>query len=269
MAISRAAIASNLRQRATVMFPSLWVRWHLMRRPRSAEAELSFLKNIVRREDVTVDVGANLGLYTRVLARLASKVHAFEPSGSMADILQRTTGSNVIVHALALSDHEGEAELRTPRSGTRLIHSLATIESDVVVGGNTIATKVPCARLDSVVHEHVSFVKVDVEGHELNVLRGARALIEKSRPVFLIEAEERHRIGATALLFAFFKDVAYDGFFLRGRDVVRVDDFDPRADQDQTALLDDGGRQSGRTYINNFFFFPPGLSGRDILARPR
>jgi FkbM family methyltransferase len=267
MATSRSAIANNLRQTATVMFPSLWVRWHLMRRPRSAETELSFLKNIIRRGDVTVDVGANLGLYTRALARLSSKVHAFEPSRLMADILQRTTRPNVIVHGVALSDHEGDAELKTPRSGPRLIHSLATLEPDAVAGQEVIVTKVPCVRLDTVVHDDVSFVKVDVEGHELSVLRGSRALIERSHPIFLVEAEERHRTGATALLFEFFKDVAYDGFFLRGRHVVSIDDFDARADQDQTVLLGNGGRQGGRTYVNNFFFFPRDRSGGDILAR--
>ena len=70
------------------------------------------------------------------------------------------------------------------------------------------------ARLDALVHVGVSFVKVDAEGHELNVLRGARVLIERSRPVFLVE-EERHRTGATESLFNFFTERAYDGFFLR------------------------------------------------------
>ncbi len=267
MTIGRSAIAARLKRTAAVMFPSLWVGWHLMRRPRSAEIELALLKNIVGGEDVTVDVGANLGLYTRTLAHLSSKVHAFEPSRAMADVLQQTTGHNVIVHAVALSDREGNAELRIPRNGARLIHSLASLEPNAVAGQDVIVTKVPCARLDALVQENVSFVKVDVEGHELNVLRGARALIERSHPVFLVEAEERHRIGATALLFEFFKDIAYDGFFLRGGDVMGIDSFDVRSDQDETVLLNDGGRRNGRSYINNFFFFPSGRAGGDILAR--
>ncbi len=88
-----------------------------------------------------------------------------------------------------------------------------------------------------------------------------------AEPVFLVEAEERHRIGSTAALFAFFRDKDYAGFFLRGRDVVGVDDFDAVADQDEAALLIDGGRRDGRSYVNNFFFFPSNRSGRGILAR--
>ena len=68
------------------------------------------------------------------------------------------------------------------------------------------------------------------------------------------------------LLFEFFKDIAYDGFFLRGRNVMGIDSFDVRSDQDETVLLNDGGRQNGRSY-NNFFFFPSGRAGGDILAR--
>jgi FkbM family methyltransferase len=256
-----------LKQTTKDVFPSLWVRWRLMHRPRSAEIELALLKNFVGREDVTIDVGANIGLYTRTLARLSSKVHAFEPSKAMADILRRTTTHNVIVHEMALSDGDGVAELRIPRSGAYLIYSLASIELDAVEGQNTISMKVPRARLDAVVHDNVSFVKIDVEGHELNVLRGSLGLIERCRPAFLVEAEERHHSGATASLFEFFNVRNYDGFFLRGHHVYGVGTFDVRLDQDYTALHSNGGRRSGGRYINNFFFFPSERNGRDILSR--
>ena len=92
-------------------FPSVWLRWHLMRRPKSAERELSYLGKVVPPDAVTVDVGANCGLYTRRLARLSRQVHAFEPSQEMARLLRRTCASNVSVHEIALSDHAGEADL--------------------------------------------------------------------------------------------------------------------------------------------------------------
>ena len=212
MTFGRPTIAL-LKQTTKDVFPSLWVRWRLLHRPRSAEIELAVLKNFVRREDVTIDVGANIGLYTRTLARLSSKVHAFEPSKAMADILRRTTPHNVVVHEMALSDGDGNADLRIPQRGGNLIYSLASIERDAVEGENIIAMKVPRARLDAVIQDDVSFVKIDVEGHELNVLRGSLGLIARCRPVFLVEAEERHHLGATALLFEFFNRIKYDGFF--------------------------------------------------------
>ena len=52
---------------------------------------------------------------------------------------------------------------------------------------------VRCRRLDDFGLEPVGVIKIDAEGHELTVLQGARALIERDRPSFLIEAEERHK----------------------------------------------------------------------------
>src|ERR1044072_3827624 len=89
-------------------FPSLWLQWHLMHRPKTAEVELSFLHKIIPKDALTIDVGANCGLYTRELARLSKNVHAFEPSRQMADVLRQTSAANVEVHEVALSDREGQ-----------------------------------------------------------------------------------------------------------------------------------------------------------------
>lgn len=256
MSLGQSSIASQLKQAAATLAPSLWVRWRLMNRPRSAERELALLKNIVSPADTAVDVGANLGLYTRTLAGLAKRVHAFEPSPAMASMLKRTSARNVVVHETALSDSEGSATLRIPRAGDHLTHSLASLEPDAVADQDVLMAEVERRRLDSVVQEPVSFVKVDVEGHELSTLQGATGLIERCRPVFLVEAENRHRPNATASIFAYFRGFDYDGFYLRDEAVVDVGAFDATVDQDESVLLSDGGRADGRHYINNFFFFP-------------
>jgi FkbM family methyltransferase len=248
-------------------FPSLWLRWHLLHRPKSAEVELSFLDRVVRPDAVTVDVGANCGLYTRALARLSRAVHAFEPSRQMATLLRRTSAANVRIHEIALSDRAGEAELLIPQGENGAVHGLASLEPQLARAVPACAVQpVPVARLDAVVQEDVAFVKIDVEGHELNVLDGATGLLERSRPVFLVEAEDRHRAGATASVFTFFEDRGYQGFFIDDGDVLAVDQFDVGLFQDPGALLPDGGRRHGQAYINNFFFFPPDLDGRAMLG---
>jgi hypothetical protein len=122
------------------------------------------------------------------------------------------------------------------------------------------------ARLDAVVDEDVAFVKIDVEGHELNVLNGAVELIDRCQPVFLVEAEDRHRTQATRSVFEFFGDKAYRGYFLKGDDVITTDQFEAERLQDASALLPNGGRRNGQSYVNNFFFFPPHLDGESILS---
>lgn len=260
----------NARQRTKVLlkeaFPSIWLRWHLMHRPKSAEQELSYLDRIVPEGAVTVDVGANCGLYTRKLARLSRQVYAFEPSHQMADLLRRTSASNVSVHEIALSDQTGNAELFIPQDGHEMVYGLASLEPAVGASSKAVASvNVPTARLDTIVRQDVAFVKIDVEGHELNVLRGAVELLEHSQPIFLVEAEDRHRLQATRSIFEFFEDRSYRGFFLNEGRAFSIDQFSPAELQDASVLLPDGGRKRGQSYVNNFFFFPPHLDGESIL----
>src|SRR3989442_3083936 len=86
-------------------FPSIWLQWHLMHRPKSAERELSYLGKVVSPDAVTVDVGANCGLYTRRLARLSRRVHALLPPPPVASALWRTTAFDVSGVLTAVSGH--------------------------------------------------------------------------------------------------------------------------------------------------------------------
>jgi FkbM family methyltransferase len=247
-------------------FPSIWVRWHLMHHPKSAEQELQYLDKIVPEGAVTVDVGANCGLYTRKLARLSRQVYAFEPSHKMADLLRRTSAANVSVHEIALSDQTGNAELFIPQGEHEPIYGLASLEPMVgASNGEVVSVNVPTARLDAFVHQDVAFVKIDVEGHELSVLNGAVELLEHSQPVFLVEAEDRHRAEATRSIFEFFTNRSYRGYFLKEGSAVPIEQFRPEDLQDASALLPDGGRKNGQAYVNNFFFFPQHLDGESIL----
>ena len=115
------------------------------------------------------------------------------------------------------------------------------------------------------IDQDVAFVKIDVEGHEFNVLNGAVELLERCQPVFLVEAEDRHRAEATRLVFEFFRSKSYRGFFLKDNDVIGVEQFDSDRLQDAGALRPDGGRKDGQFYVNNFFFFPRHLDGESIL----
>jgi FkbM family methyltransferase len=247
-------------------FPSVWLQWHFMKRPKSAERELSYLDKVIPDDAVTVDVGANCGLYTRRLARLSRQVHAFEPSQQMARLLRRTSARNVSVHEIALSDHDGDAELYIPQGDDGLVYGLASLEARPDPSARLVSAHVPIARLDAVIDQDVAFVKIDVEGHELNVLNGAVELLERCQPVFLVEAEDRHRAEATRLVFEFFRSRSYRGFFLKDNDVIAVEQFDSRRLQDVDALRPDGGRKDGKFYVNNFFFFPRHLDGESILS---
>lgn len=147
------------------------------------------------------------------------------------------------------------------------MHGLASLEPQVALSAKSCAVQsVPTARLDEVIRDEVTFVKIDVEGHELNVLHGAVGLLERSQPVFLVEAEDRHRASATESVFEFFQERDYSGFFVEDGDVVPVEQFDAAIFQDVSSLLPDGGVRVACAYINQFLLLParPGWMGNPI-----
>jgi FkbM family methyltransferase len=138
---------------------------------------------------VVLDVGANTGEYTRaVLHAFAGRaiVHAFEPQPSAYLQLQREFGGDSRVHltGAAIGSRDGEVRLYSPAPGS----TLASLHRQTVADWEApeIAEEVvPLRALDSycaeVGIERLDLLKIDVEGHELEVLRGAARLLEEGR----------------------------------------------------------------------------------------
>jgi FkbM family methyltransferase len=137
--------------------------------------ELLFCERYLRPGDRCVDAGANIGAYTIVLGSLVGStgaVHAFEPVPRLAEILRRNVGLNrlecVRVHAEALSDDAGQVSIVDRDTASAVVAS----------GGMSV----PARRLDELAELRmvdVALMKLDVEGHEAPVLRGARDLLER------------------------------------------------------------------------------------------
>jgi FkbM family methyltransferase len=203
--------------------------------------------------DVAVDAGAYKGGYTYWMRRAVGEhgaVLAFEPQPDVAARLRSYVGafgwSNVEVFEAALSSARGERALLRPGSGPSPAASL--------VGASLPpAPERTPVRLDTLDHVlahrrtagRVGLLKCDVEGHELDVLRGAEATLRAHRPAILVECEERHLHGHSMVdVFGHLAALGYRGsFFWHGReeDVAR---FDPSLHQIE-------GR---RPYVNNFAF---------------
>ncbi len=133
-----------------------------------------------------VDAGANIGHISRYMAPRSKSVWAFEPSASTAEELRSRTREfgNVVVQQVALGDSEGEAELLKHDSSGN--NSLVRRSKDF-----TSATeKVQVRPLDDFMNafpSRVGIIKIDVEGYETNVVRGALKLIERDRPRLVVE----------------------------------------------------------------------------------
>lgn len=234
-------------------FPGLAHRRNL-RKTKNIEVEVSLLSVIVDPTREAIDVGANVGHYAEQLAMLTPHVYAFEPHPRLARLLSAFPRRKVTVRQVALSDVSGKSvHLKVPESGEGFGEGLSTIEDHP--GFEMFRTvRVQTATLDELADRNIGFVKIDVEGHELNVLAGAQQLIAKQRPTFLVEAEERHHAGATENLFAFFAERNYRGVFVLGKSLMSVESFVP-AMQNVAVLRNDVPRKDFN-YPNNFLFVP-------------
>lgn len=217
------------------------------------EPEIGLLPYLSDRKGVAVDAGANKGVYVFHLARHFQRVIAFEPLPAMSRYLKRAAPSNVKVHDLALSRSAGSAVLSLPR-GYNELASLEAHPKDLEWKSDShLEThEVELAPLDRLGLRDVNLIKIDVEGHELAVLEGARSTIQHCRPTLLIEVEERHSANSVARVDSYLKGLGYAGYFLDGSSVKPISAFDKARDQNLDAL--DHSVRVGR-YINNFIFF--------------
>ena len=190
------------------------------------EREIPLLPALCRPGGTSIDVGANFGMYTYYLVQCSLRCEAFEPVPWLFDVLVREYRhmlKRVCVHRVALSDRDAAAVLRVPRAnvGFSTIEPRNALEGKADTGAGIERYRMDLRRLDSYAFNDVSFIKIDVEGHEQAVLRGALALIEEQRPTLLIEVEDRHNPGAVLAVTTMLRERGYDCAYLRGRHLVR------------------------------------------------
>jgi FkbM family methyltransferase len=238
-------LLSRVPQRSAVSF-HYWGRVFARR----LEPEVDLVAKLVTPELTAVDIGANYGVYTAAMLKAGARVIAFEPLKECAEALRYYSSRNngrLIVHETALSDHAGEAQLHLPRDQSRALTGLATLGT---VSTTTVHEdrKVELRTLDSYELTSVRLIKIDVEGHEQSVIRGAeRTIAANSLPSLLVEIEQERLDKPIAEVFELILNFGYEGWFLRDRRPVSIQEF--RLERDQPP---------GRVGVHNFLFVNPG-----------
>jgi FkbM family methyltransferase len=223
-------------------------RWKLDR------AEIAFVRGRLRPGDTAVDVGAHKGAYAFWMHRAVTPggcVVCFEPQPELAAYLRRMKQGlrleGLQVENLAVSSRAGEMEISVPAGGSS---PSATLEPGLVQGAAT-QYAVRVTTLDQYIgtDRPVRLIKCDVEGHELEVFRGAQQLLLASRPALLFECEARHhRRDTPAEVFAFLAALGYEGRFFSRTGLRPLREFDPARH----------GDPAHAEYANNFAFLPAG-----------
>jgi len=150
--------------------------------------EQELVKRSLRKNSVFLDIGANSGIYSLLASKRCSKVFSFEPDSVTRSRLEKNIKlnniKNVKVIPYAVSDRESRANFYINPSN-RGMNSLFNPT------GKLGLSSVKTTTVDKVVKRlkirKISFVKMDIEGSELNALRGSVNTIERFKPLFLME----------------------------------------------------------------------------------
>lgn len=127
---------------------------------------------------VALDIGANVGLWSRDLVKHFDQVIAFEPVAMFRECLvHNVTSANLTVESVALGDRQGLIKMVITEGNTGHTH----------VDPNAIGGDTEIKRLDSLNLPVVDYIKIDCEGFEYRVLQGAEQTIKRCRPVIVIE----------------------------------------------------------------------------------
>jgi FkbM family methyltransferase len=185
------------------------------------EADAALLPCLVQSGDRVVDVGANLGMFTRKLARLVGpdgNVYSFEPIPQTFDFLSHNLKKlglrQVKSHPFALSDSERTEVMVIPRYrwGSECWYD-ARVKT-AAADANWREIEVHSRTLDSFALPQISFIKCDANYHELAVLRGGLKTIKRDRPAMLIEVNPDPDDPTTTAYetFALLRDLGYEAY---------------------------------------------------------
>tara|TARA_S200000501_G_scaffold203587_1_gene191517 strand:- start:4710 stop:5453 length:744 start_codon:yes stop_codon:yes gene_type:complete len=214
------------------------------------ELELNFLEQFKDKNKDAIDIGVYRGVYSYKLSKLFNHIYAYEPNPLIYPYLKKNLTqiiSNITLSNYALSNNDGDAMLRIPNRTKSLFKN--NIEELYKLGCATIhkqnnfdnykAFSVKKKKLDEMIFKKkIGFIKIDVEGHENEVIQGAEKLLKNNKPVLLVEIEERHSKKKIIYTIKYIKSLGYECFFVKNSVLTMIDNL---TQQDKN---------------NNFYFLP-------------
>lgn len=218
------------------------------------EPELLLIHQLLKDDSVFVDIGTNKGIYLYQAEKVIKKgtIYGFEPNTSLVNYI-KPLFPKVKLFPLAVSSSTGTSVLHIPKKENGLQDTRASLED---MGDAVERLEIQTITLDDwAKQENVSkidLVKIDVEGHELDTIKGCKAILETIKPIFIIEIELRHAKYPINEIFDFIKGFDYEVFYFDRKSLsLKPFEVSQMADFQKEEYLNDFN-----TYINNFIFVP-------------
>jgi len=207
--------------------------------------ELKLISSLVTKNQVSIDIGANLGLFSYFMSKASKHVYAFEPNPYPLENLKHLVDKNVTIIPIALGNTNGPTEIRIPHHANGWSSNGASLAPKTEESGKFIS--IQSRKLDSLNLENIGLIKIDVEGFEIEVLKGARETLLKNKPVMIIENEAVHT-NDTNQLFLIMAELGYEKYICNPKgELEKIDKFSVEENQKDANNKD-------IDYIQNYIF---------------
>lgn len=145
--------------------------------------------NLCTSRGLALDIGANVGLWSRDLCENFTQVIAFEPVADFRDcLIKNVPASNLEIKACALGADETMINMIITAENTGHSH---------VDTASLGAGAIPMHRLDNIMLPKIDYIKIDCEGYENTILQGAKETILRDRPIMVVEHKKHKDVGHT------------------------------------------------------------------------
>ena len=196
------------------------------------EPELKLIKKFITHGTDSLDIGIYKGIYSYEISKYAKTVHAFEFNPLIFSFLNRNIYkiiNNIKLYNFGLSNQNNKVTLRIPIRNK--LANEENYEEFFEMGRATIHDKnefnefrsfdVNVKKLDNLQFENpISFIKIDVEGHEIEVIEGAIETINKNKPILLIEIEEKHSKKKVIDAIKFINALGYKSYYFNEKELI-------------------------------------------------
>jgi len=220
-----------------------------------AEPELFFVNLLLDSGATVFDIGSNIGLYLYRFQKAGKfkRIIGFEPIPVLYKRLKKYF-PDMEIYDFAISDKTEDKTFKIPYIDGKIYETRGTLHNYTEEGETkSEQIKVRTISLDDFVANHniedISFIKIDIEGHEIAALRGAKNTLVRFKPLLLIEIEQRHHKELEINdIFTQIIEFGYQGFFFDKADkrFKPIEDFIVNKHQNIQNM--------NHYYINNFLF---------------
>ena len=205
---------------------------------KNEENEIKLVKNFIKNDTDTLDIGVYRGVYSYEMSKYSKTVHAFEPNPIIYKDLDKNLKKivkNINLYNFALSNKNEDIELKIPIRD--LNSNKENYEEYYQLGKATIhkenelknfeKCKIISKKIDDLDFKNkISFIKIDVEGHEKEVIEGGVKTIQKNKPVLLIEIEKQYSKRNVSDTINFINSLGFTSYFFDNIDLKKTNDLD-------------------------------------------